>query len=651
MSRQMATDEYILALRQGQKTYKELIAAGKDPYPAVLDNILESGASPSVLDIGMIEIPSERIVGVKSAGRITAFTANFLPLLSVDSEFATKWISLCADHLGDTGIRDPIVCYEYLGNFYVQEGNKRVSVLKYFGAARIPGNVRRVMPPMSDDPRIQAYYEFLDFFRITKLYTVQFRRPGDYARLLAFLGKQADEEWTEADRRNFNAYFHYFQDAFLSVNTQHTDILPEEALLLWLQIYPYQDLGNLSAAQLKKTLQDLWEDVVSVSNADTLNVQTKAEDAPKASIFTRMISGTPEHVNVAFVHQLNPAASTWVLGHEDGRKHIENLFGEQVTCRSYFDANTPEATEKCIDQAIAEGAEVVFTTAPLLSRDTLKAAVKHPKIRFYNCSVDQPYSSIRTYYGRMYEAKFITGAIAGAMTRNNRIGYVGSYPIHGVPASINAFALGAQMTNPRATIDLRWSCCQGNHQEDFINDGIRVFSNRDVPTDNRQYLDFCNYGTYELGEDGQLISYASPVWSWGKFYEFVLQSMFSGNWKQGKSSYDAINYWLGMDSGVIDVEFSKTIPESMRYLADMLRYNLAHGTLDIFHRRITAQDGTLKNDGNRTLSATELLHMDWLCDSVDGFIPTFDQIAPYAQSMVRTLGIYRDQIPPVKEVL
>ena len=137
MSRQMATDEYILALRQGQKLYKELIAAGKDPYPAVLDNILESGASPSVLDIGMIEIPSDRIVGTKSAGRITAFTANFLPLLSVDSEFATKWISLCADHLGDTGIRDPIVCYEYLGNFYVQEGNKRVSVLRHFGAPRI----------------------------------------------------------------------------------------------------------------------------------------------------------------------------------------------------------------------------------------------------------------------------------------------------------------------------------------------------------------------------------------------------------------------------------------------------------------------------------------------------------------------------------
>ena len=92
---------------------------------------------------------------------------------------------------------------------------------------------------------------------------------------------------------------------------------------------------------------------------------------------------------------------------------------------------------------------------------------------FLNCSVDQAYSSIRTYYGRIYEAKFITGAIAGAMAQNNRIGYIASYPIFGVPASINAFALGAQMTNPRAQIELRWSCVKGTPQADLLADGIR----------------------------------------------------------------------------------------------------------------------------------------------------------------------------------
>ena len=75
-----------------------------------------------------------------------------------------------------------------------------------------------------------------------------------------------------------------------------------------------------------------------------------------------------------------------------------------------------------MEQAVEEGAQVVFTTAPPLRRETLKLAVKYPKVRFFNCSLDQPYSSIRSYYGRLYEAKFVTGAIAGARVNNDRIG-------------------------------------------------------------------------------------------------------------------------------------------------------------------------------------------------------------------------------------
>ena len=160
MYRQEAREEYSRALRQGQKRAKELLLSGKDPNPAVLDELLGGDHTESIQDVGLIEIPAERIVGTKSAGRITAFTAEFQPLLDTDTEFAFKWISLCADHLSDEGIREPITCFEYLGNFYVQEGNKRVSVLRHFDAPKIPGYVRRVLPTMSDEPRIKAYYEF-----------------------------------------------------------------------------------------------------------------------------------------------------------------------------------------------------------------------------------------------------------------------------------------------------------------------------------------------------------------------------------------------------------------------------------------------------------------------------------------------------------
>ena len=101
MLTQAALDEYSQALRQGQKEYRELVMAGKNPYPAVLDELLPENSADSVVDLGVVEIPSERIVGVKSAGRITAFTASFRPLLDAKSEFANKWVCLCAAHLGD----------------------------------------------------------------------------------------------------------------------------------------------------------------------------------------------------------------------------------------------------------------------------------------------------------------------------------------------------------------------------------------------------------------------------------------------------------------------------------------------------------------------------------------------------------------------
>ncbi|MDD5863716.1 MAG: BMP family ABC transporter substrate-binding protein [Firmicutes bacterium] len=643
MSIQTATDEYNLALRQGQKEYRERIMAELSPYPAVLDELLPENNTDAVVDVGLVEIPSERIIGTKSAGRTTAFTASFRPLLDSKSEFAMKWINLCDAHLGDTGITDPIACYEYLGDFYVQEGNKRVSVLRHFGAPRIPGTVKRIVPPLSDEPRIQAYYEFMDFYRATRLYCVQFRRPGDYAKLLHHLGKKSGEVWEEAERRTFNAYFHYFRDAFCALQVPPEEALPEEALLLWLELYPFRELGQLSAAELKKSVAALREDMVAASKKeDAVKVQTKAEDTTKATLLERFISSGPEHLNVAFVHQLDPARSAWVLGHEEGREHLERVFGDRITARSYFDASSPELAEQSIEQAVSDGAQVVFTTAPPLSRATLKAAVKYPKVRFLNCSVDQPYSSIRTYYGRIYEAKFITGAIAGAVAQNNRIGYIASYPIFGVPASINAFALGAQLTNPRAQIELRWSCVAGTPQADLLADGIRVVSNRDAPTQAKMFLDFCNYGTYLMNDRGDLIPLGTPIWVWGKFYEFVIRSIFAGGWKREKGESTALNYWLGMDSGVIGIRLSEKLPEGLRQLAKILERGLKDGTLDPFRRRITAQDGTIKSDSTHWFSPEELLHMDWLCDNIVGSIPDDSQILPVSQNMVRELGIYRD---------
>lgn len=649
MNRTEAFDEYARALRAGQREYKELISAGKEPYPAVLDDILTDISTEATQNVGLVEIPTDQIIGTKSAGRISAFTASFLPLLDADSEFANKWVALCLANLSDEGIREPIVCYEYLGNFYVQEGNKRVSVLKHFGAARIPGNVTRVLPKQDGSPRVKAYNEFLDFYKASGIYTVQFQRPGDYGKLLSVLGKEPGEGWTERERLTFTAYFQYFRDAFAALNGNLLDMRPEDALLLWLKVYPYRDLGKLSRDELKKTLTAIWEDLTALSQPEPVKVETSTPKA-KGGILGRIITAGPEHLNVAFIHQLDTERSGWSKAHDEGRQYLEEVMGDAVTARSYFGADTQEQAEDALETAVSDGAQVVFSTTPQMSRATLKAAVKYPKVRFLNCAVDIPYSSIRTYYGRLYEGKFITGAIAGAMASNDRIGYIASYPIYGEPASINAFALGAQITNPRARIALRWSCQAGSPVADFIKEGIRVISNREIPSQEQVYLDFCNYGTYQVGGDGILTPLGSPCWMWGKFYEKVIRSIMSGAWESGKDPR-AVNYWWGMDTGVIDVKLSDKLPEGIKTLAEVLRSGLRGGTIDPFLRQIRAQDGTVKNDGTRSFTPDEILHMDWLCENVEGSIPRYEEILPISRAMVRALGVYRDEIPAEKEAL
>ena len=633
--------EYEAALREGLKEQARLTDPGKDPGPAVLEELVPNLNQLTVQELPSQEIPMDRIAGVRARGRTSALTAGFLPLLGAETEFAQKWMNLCEAHLGETGIRDPILCYEYLGNFYVQEGNKRVSVLKHFGDPSVLSDIRRVLPERSEDVRIRAYYEFVDFHRCTGSYEVQFQKPGEYAKLLAALDRKPGEVWPEEERRRFAARCHYFKEAFAALGGKSKDLPWEEALLLWLRVYPYEQLGTKTAKELKESLAGLWEDVQVVADPDPVRVRT-APEAEQQSLITKLISPAPKRLSVALIYQQDEKISTWTRGHAQGAAYLRDALSEQVTVREYRHADTPEQAESLLDRAVEEGADLIFTTTPLLLSATLKAAVKHPKVRFLNCSAGTELSSVRSYYCRIYEGKFITGLMAGAMAKNDRIGYVASYPILGVPASINAFALGARMTNPRAKVLLEWSCLPGNAVENLMARGARVISNRDVPVPGAYGMG--EYGTYILDEDDRLRPLASPCWMWGKLYENLVRTVLSGSYDQKKAP-EATNYWWGMDSGVIDVHMTELAPEGIRTLATSLMDQIKAGTLLPFRRELIGQDGTVKNDGSRSLSTMELLTMDYLSDVVEGSIPAYGELLPMSRALVRELGLHKEDIP------
>ena len=151
--------EYQEALKLGKKEYKACVSRGRFPYLPVLDDILSREEIRTEQNMGLIQVPLDFVVGTSTMGRTYSFAANFMPILAEKTEFAIKWMNLSDAQINE-GIRDPIIAYEYMNRYYVVEGNKRVSVLKYFKADSILANVTRKIPKYSDDEDVKLYYEY-----------------------------------------------------------------------------------------------------------------------------------------------------------------------------------------------------------------------------------------------------------------------------------------------------------------------------------------------------------------------------------------------------------------------------------------------------------------------------------------------------------
>ena len=640
-----ASEQYAKALKNGQKYVKNAASQGLSPYPAVLDEIEANYEIAGRVELGVLNIPAELIVGTRSAGRTAALAGNFMPLLDPDSEFAVKWIRLCDAHM-EEGIRDPIQAYEFLGRFYVQEGNKRVSVLKSYDAPTVAANVTRVLPVRTEDPEIQRYYEFLQFYSLSGLYGLSFEKSGGFARLQAALGMGEDHVWTEEDRRSFRSGFARFQTAYDKMKQKPAT--PAEALLVWLQVFRFADIKEMSMAELVSNIASLWPDMKLQNEAEVPSIEVQPELPKKdQSLVSKLITAVsqPDSIRVAFIYGFDPKNSGWTKAHDLGRQAMEAALGDRVRVSTYI------ARERdyfaAMTGAVEDGAELIFATTPPMIDACRKLAALHKNVKVFNCALSQPYTGVTMYYARIYECKFITGAIAGAMTTNDRVGYISGYPIFGEPAAINAFALGARMVNPRARVELLWSCTRKDCTAELRRRGIRVISNRDAAGPEEDQWAF-ELGTYLDDGKGEQTALALPCWNWGALYEQLVRSALKGSLETGPAD-KAVNLWFGMDSGVIDVRLSDALPDGVRSLALLLKRGLTEGSVNPFRSRILDQKGVLRCTGEESLSPEALMRMDWLCDNVDGEIPGFEELLPGSREMVRLLGLYRDDLTTVKE--
>lgn len=626
---------YRSALRQGNRALKSRVAGAESPYLQVLDQMVPPEQSAAAIDLGIISIPTEFLIGTKTAGRTRSFAWNFMPILGEDMEFATKWKRLCQAHL-DEGIRDPIKVYEYKNRYYVEEGNKRASVLKYFDSVSISARVFRVMPKQDETEETKLYFEFLEFNRISKINFIEFSKLGSYAELQRRLGKGCDELWTEEERRAFSSTFYRVRTAFEANRGERLLATVGDAMLSYIRIYGYQELRSMSVAELKRSQSQIWEDIKLQQEKTAIEVKTNPEGKNDLTLLQKVFPAAK--LKAAFLYDKTPERSGWTYGHEMGRRYVEQILGDWVTTTPYFNAmdGDPDAV---IQQAIDDGNTVLFTTSPQLLPASLRAAIEHPEHIILNCSLNKPHRYIRTYYARMYEAQFIMGAIAGNMSRNGRVGYICDYPIYGQIAGINAFALGLQIVNPRGWVHLEWSSVDGAAAatKRLLDQEVYLISSENQKR--WQEERDSAFGLTYL-RDGKSFRLASPVWRWGVYYEEILRRIRNNTFQnEYEESSRSLNYYWGMSSGAIALDLSERLPDNTRRLADILREGICQGSFTPFAGPIQLQSGRKFGTIGQSLSMEQIINMEELVDNVIGGIPAYKDLNKTGKATVDIVGV------------
>jgi len=621
------------ARSKGKKEYSRLKARGQSGHLNSLDGLLKDIDIVGTISLGSYEIPLHKVVGTYYHARRMMFSKNFLPLESDSTEFSAKWVEVCRAHL-EEGIRDSAKVYEYLNYYYVMEGNKRVSVLKYFDAASVHADVIRLIPKYDEeDEDIVLYYAFLEFFEMTKLVSIWLTKPRRFKRLMGYLESYAPEGVKEEDKFNHfekNVYMP-FRKIYLEAGGQSLPMTTGDAFVLYAKLYKIPDF--LDEKQVETIMPNLMKELSNYGEYEELEILTTTENIERVGLLgTLSTLIAPKTIKVGFVYARDTEKSGWTYSHDLGRKYIEEVFKDKVITGTVMNVPEDDSAYEVIKSFAEEGEyDVVFTTSEIFRRATLKCAIELPKIKFFSCSGNRPYVHMSNYFGRTYEPRFLAGIIAGAMTQSNIIGYTATDSNPEVVSSINAFALGVKLVNPYAKLLVTWTGEWNNPivstdiSEKLIELGADMISNKNLIVPRKVTWE---YGVYamlcDIDPNTKLPKnyLAAPIWKWGKFYEKIIASVLNGTYQRlisnDSSNQRIINFWWGLDADVLDLYASETlIPKDTMKLVNFMKKMIVNNQYHPFTGPIVDTNGVLRIQPDVVAAPEEIMSMDWFVDNVE----------------------------------
>ncbi len=310
---------------------------------------------------------------------------------------------------------------------------------------------------------------------------------------------------------------------------------------------------------------------------------------------------------------------SWSQSHCEGLELTAKQLNLDVT---YLECVSPDDAIAKIDELVENGCTTIIANSAAYGEQMIAAAEKYPEVFFFHAAGTGYRKNLSTYFGRIYQMRYLTGIAAGLQTKTNEIGYAAAFPIPEVNRGINAFTLGVRSVNPEAKVYVKW-INSWNEDAAAADAAESLVSQHDIDvlamhTDSLQPLRVAdehdimaigyNIDNSELYPDTCL---TSAVWHWEKFYTpNILKCL------QGK--FEGANYWESSDTGIIDI--APLSPNADSRIADAIkaeREKLNNGTFGVFYGPICDNEGNLRvAEGESMTDKAMLNEFDWYVEGV-----------------------------------
>ncbi|TVR01802.1 MAG: BMP family ABC transporter substrate-binding protein [Desulfovibrionales bacterium] len=327
-----------------------------------------------------------------------------------------------------------------------------------------------------------------------------------------------------------------------------------------------------------------------------------------------------KEIKAGFIYVSPVGDAGWSRAHDDGRRAIEALDGVETT----FVESVSEGpdSERVLLNMARRGHNLIFATSFGFMDSVIKVAAQFPDVVFMHCSGYKLAENVGTYFGRMYQPRYLSGMVAGAMTESNILGYVAAFPIPEVIRGINAFTLGAQAVNPDVQVRVVWSSTwydpalekeAANSLLDVGADVIAMHQDSPGPQVAAQ-----ERGVYSIGYNTDMSAFApdahltAPIWNWSVVYKDVVQQVKDGTWASE-------SIWWGLDRELVGLApFGPMVPQDIQEAVLAKKEEIRSGETDVFIGPVLDQQGEVRIPEGVRATDEEMLAMDWFVQGVVG---------------------------------